>query len=467
MAETEGVGAQGVPRAGSDPRTRRRDPATLRWIASSPRAAVVVVPVLALAALLPLFRQTGARSWDTIWAEDGWIYFQQAHDHGLSVVFRGYAGYLQLPDRLLAAPSALVPVGEVALYFALVSTIVGALLAWFVYWASAGWVDSQAARIALASLVVLMPALGQENTATVTNTIWILAAVTPWAFVSRSDGGRAVVLRSTIAFLAATATLISLVFLPLALGMAAIRRNRASAFVGIAYLAGVAVQFGVTSTTSDHRRLRATRDLSKLPEIVGVRGFDQFLLSDRGINAIWDQRILLVVFIPALVAGGLLVAMFFVSRHRRILSLVFLGVGLASLLVPLLGRGTSSAAIAFPSVSFLGPVVSAGRYQPNPARYSVIPVFMLASAAVVLLTSLRTSRAWLPRASTAAFVALLVVPIVVGFRVTNARSGGPAWSATVAAQRGRCAHRSPDSRARLRLPVPAFNPAVVVRCRDL
>ena len=50
------------------------------------------------ATVLPLFRQTGARSWQTTWAEDGTIYFGQANLHGgFAVLLRGYAGYLQLP----------------------------------------------------------------------------------------------------------------------------------------------------------------------------------------------------------------------------------------------------------------------------------------------------------------------------------------------------------------------------------
>ncbi len=129
-----------------------------------------------LAVVVPLLRQTGARSWDTIWGEDGWVYFQQAHDHGLGVLVRGYAGYLQLTPRLLAVPSAWIPIDQLALYFAVVAAVVGAALAWFVYWASEGWIDSQAVRAALASLVVLMPALGYENTANITNLIWILFA---------------------------------------------------------------------------------------------------------------------------------------------------------------------------------------------------------------------------------------------------------------------------------------------------
>jgi hypothetical protein len=177
--------------------------------------------------------------------------------------------------------------------------------------------------------------------------------------------------------------------------------------------------------------------------------------------------VLLVVVVPVLVLGGLLAALIGVSRERQTLSLAFIGIAVVSLLVPVWGRGTNKTAIAYAATSFFGPLAGAGSYQPNPARYSVIPVLMLASAAAVLFTSLRASRPRLSRALTAGFVGQVVLVMTIGFPVTNARSHGPAWSKTVQAQRARCARRAPTAEVRLRLPAPAFNPAVVVACRDL
>ena len=58
---------------------------------------------------------------------------------------------------------------------------------------SAEWIPSRPVRLALASLVVLMPVLGIENTANITNVIWLFAAVAPWALVSLSERPRDVV----------------------------------------------------------------------------------------------------------------------------------------------------------------------------------------------------------------------------------------------------------------------------------
>src|SRR5262249_51818883 len=115
----------------------------------SATAVAVGVVLFASAGLLPLLRQRGAHSWDTIWAEDGSIYFQQVHDHGfLGVVARSYAGYLQLPPRLLAGIAAAMPIRSLAWVFALLDVIVAALLAFFVYWATDGWIESRPVRLA-------------------------------------------------------------------------------------------------------------------------------------------------------------------------------------------------------------------------------------------------------------------------------------------------------------------------------
>jgi hypothetical protein len=42
-------------------------------------------------------RQTGGQSWQTICWEDGSIYYEQTKQHGASLLFRGYDGYLQFP----------------------------------------------------------------------------------------------------------------------------------------------------------------------------------------------------------------------------------------------------------------------------------------------------------------------------------------------------------------------------------
>ena len=213
---------------------------------------VLVVGVLAFAAavLVPMLRQTGSRSWDTLFSEDGPIYAQQAiRAGGVHVLFRGYAGYVQLPPRLLALLIPLLPIRSLALYNAVAASVVNALLAWFVYHHSRGWINEWWLRLALAASVVLAPVMIQENTATITNTIWTFAAVVPWAFASRQERPGAVVARSGVAFLAATSTVLCVVYLPLALLALVARRTRANLVVTGSFVVGLVVQAGVMAHT--------------------------------------------------------------------------------------------------------------------------------------------------------------------------------------------------------------------------
>ena len=203
-----------------------------------PRALAIIVGglLLAAAAILPLFRQTGARSWNTIWAEDGFVYFQQARRQGgLAVLFHGYNGYLQLPPRILAVFATFVPIHDLSVYLALAATVVGALLAWFTYQTTEQWIASRLVRLALASMVALMPALGVELTANITNIIWVFVAVAPWALVSLAERPWDVAIRGVVAVLAAASSSLSFLFLPLALGWLLIRRTRAAVEVAAAF----------------------------------------------------------------------------------------------------------------------------------------------------------------------------------------------------------------------------------------
>ncbi len=419
------------------------------------------------AVALPLLRQGGAPSWNTIWGEDGWVYFQQAHDHGLSVLVRGYAGYLQLAPRLLAVPSVLVPVPDLARYFAVVAALVGAMLAGFVYWASEGWVEAREVRLALASLVVLAPALGYENTGNVTNTIWILLAVAPWALVARSDGQRAVVLRSLVAFASATATALSAVFLPLALGYACARRRRPTWIVCGSFCAGLVLQFAVVVHTRDTRPHHAIRQMWALPQIIGVKVFGQFLVGDRGIRALWDHRMALAVLAPVVVVVVAVALLRGLSRAKQTLAASFVGLAVVSFVVPSWGRGTDQVALALSARSQFGPAL-AGTYNPMSARYGVAPVLLLAGAIAIGAGAARPGRVRLARALRTGFVIWVIAVSAIGFRVASPRSAGPTWTAAVSSVgQVRCAHRPASTRVRIPVPNPTVNPAVALPCGAL
>jgi hypothetical protein len=404
------------------------------------------------ATVLPLFRQTGSRSWQTIWAEDGFEYFQQAHGYGgLSVLLRGYGGYLQLPPRLLAVMSTSIPIHDLSIYMALSGTFVGALLAWFTYHVSEGWIASPPVRLALASLVVLMPALGAEDTANITNLIWVFAAVAPWALVSLDEHARDIVMRSLVAFLAATSTSLCFLFLPLALGFVLVRRTRAAGIVAAAFIAGLTVQVAVVLHTKDivsfipQSFLNVQRTMTGITEATGVHVFATFFIGSKGTNWHWlTQHHLLAlgsIVLFAVIFGLLLRG---AERKRKLLAAVF---------------------AAYAVISFVAPVWSRRDTAP---RYSVIPVLLLASAVAVLIADpTRRGNQWIARVGRPLFVAQVLVVAAIGFSVTTYRSESPQWSNSVTlAGKTKCQGVDPNKVVEVR--TDQFNAwPVALPCRDV
>ena len=317
--------------------------------------------------------------------------------------------------------STFVPIHELSVYMALSATFVCALLAWFMYYVSKGWITSEPVRLALASLVVLMPALGWENTANITNTIWAFAAVAPWALISLAEGPRDVVIRSVVAFLAATSTALSILFLPLAIAYVIFRRTRWTWIVALAFCSGLALQWAVvTHTANPSLDLFPKGTLESAFNTTAVRVFAMFLIGDKAIAATWIHIGQLLV-IGSTVTIVLILAVLWVrnERKRQVLALVFAAYAVISFVVPLRER-------QFWNVDFGQPYSSVG------LRYSVIPVMMLASAVAVLVAP---PRYWRKRkvaqVGRPLFVLLLVVLIVTGFSVRNFRSQSPDWSASV------------------------------------
>jgi hypothetical protein len=412
---------------------------------------------IALATILPLFRQTGTRSWRSIWAEDGHIYFEQARRHGaLAVLFRGYAGYLQLPPRLLAALSMMVPIHSLAIYYAFAATFVSALLAWFTYVYSDGWIHSALVRFALASLVVLMPALAFENTANVTDLIWVFAAVAPWALISLAERPLDIVIRAVVAFLAATATPLTFLFLPLAIGYTIIRKTRATLIVTATFCLGIVAQLLVVLHTT--AAPRKPPPMWPLLRASTVRVFAMFLIGDKGISRAWsDHPGRLMVASTVGVAAIFAVLVPGAGRSSRILAAV-LGAGSAvAFIVPARQRGLTD--------FFLG---LRADYRPMFLRFSVVPVMLLGSAVAILVAPKpREVSTRIASAARVVFVAQVTVLTVVGFSVTNYRSSMFPWSGSLKhAYATKC--RSQPLEKVVKIPTDRFRLwDVTLPCRDI
>ena len=388
--------------------------------------------LLAAAVLLPLLRQRGTPSWQTVWAEDATIYTHQAVFHGsLRSLFLGYNGYLQLPPRLLALPTPYFSLRYLSVYLALASVVTGGALAWSVYHLSRGWLCSRLLQLVLASLVVLMPALGFESAANITNTTWIFLAALPWALISLEERGRDTALRSVLAFFGATSTALCLVFIPLAIGWLIYRRARSTLIVVAAFLVGVAIQGVVTLATPPPTN--ATLNIPILRDAISVRVFGVFLIGSRWEADWWRASWPSLVILAPLVTFALLIILSIgAGRRAQVMAWVFTVMAVILFAVPAWGRDTF----------YLG-LVPGGSDSWTESRFSVAPVMLLASAFAILIARTgATERRTAQKLGPPAFAAWTAVLLVACFSLSTYRGTDPSWTGRVdQALASKCAGR--------------------------
>jgi hypothetical protein len=151
-----------------------------------------VVVVIAYALALPagcgieLLRQPGTPAWQTIWAEDGSIFYAQAKALPFLKTFtKPYAGYMHAVPRIIAAVAAALPTRDAAAAMAISAAATVSALALIVFRLSADVVQRKALRVALAGTVLLLPAGGTETLNSVANLHWYLDYTAFWLILWR------------------------------------------------------------------------------------------------------------------------------------------------------------------------------------------------------------------------------------------------------------------------------------------
>jgi hypothetical protein len=268
-----------------------------------------------------------------------------------------------------------------------------------------------------------------QTTATITNTTWMFLAVLPWALISLEERRRDAGLRSVLAFLGATSSILSLLFLPLVIGWLAYRRTKAARIVGASFVVGLIVQMAVTLTSPP--ATGAKIDLPLLADATSVRVFGAFLLGTRWEADWWSANWVSLVVLGPLMAVALLLALG-VGANRRaqvvagsctLLAVVFFA-------IPAWGRGTIYLG--------LGPSLIVNGYRDvwNEARFSVVPVMLLASAVAILIAPTMSRslarRHVMQRLGIPAFALWFMIIMAVSFsQTTLIRGSDPSWTGRV------------------------------------
>ena len=391
---------------------------------------------VALAVVAQLARQPGHSSRDTVWAEDGRIFTDDAlTHHAVSTLLRGYAGYTQFATRALALGTRLFDPRSYATYLAVSAAVVVALLGLVVVRSARSWVTSPVLRWSLGVMVVIAPVMFSELTATITNVGWPFLIAGFWAIASREEGRFDTPLRAATVLLGAVSTVIQIVLLPWAIAMAIYRRRRSDLIVLASLVGGLGIQ-AIAVKASSAQAAAGQRDVGRFFEALGLRVLGSLVAGERWIAHLSSTGTI-EVGIASLVAV-LVMAMLArpgrLDRDRRVLVAGAVITAFGAYVTTVWFRGTSAVDLGVPE----GVVMGGG-------RYSYLPVLLLFSALVVMVDS--SGRRWLQ----VLLVAQTAFVIATSLTLANPRSTGPSWTVSVRAAEAEC--RADPNLATATLPI--------------
>ena len=386
-------------------------------------AGVATVLVLACTALQLLY-QDGARSWDTIYAEDGFLFFEQAQRYGIASIVRPYAGYGHLGPRILALPTRWIPLEHLAQYLAFAGALTTSLAALAVYALTRGVISSRVLRVVLAASVALLPVMAFENLANITNVIWPLAFACFWALVREPRTRADILLGGAVAFIGAASAGLTLLFLPLAAWALWTRRTRAQAVVVGAFAA--AALFQVVMWVSDSGPSPQGDLRLGLLRLFAARVLANTAVGENWAKELFEQSGYSVLLPISVIVSCVVVALFaFATARARWLGGIAVIYAVVMFLFPLAVRGS------------LGMVSFDHVWVSNGSRYAGLSVLLLLSGIFIMVDAARFSES-ARRAAVGGLVLLFVAQVVFAFPAVNSRSAGPEWRAELVAGARRC-----------------------------
>jgi hypothetical protein len=417
--------------------------------------AIVVVALLTLAVILQILRIGPSAGLDSLWAEDGQIFFQGALVGDFwQTLFSPYAGYLVLVPRLIGEAGALVPLRDAAGAVAVASSLVVALCGLAVWFASSGHIHNPWLRGTLAALTVLAPVAGLESVVSGAYVLWYLLFACFWLLLWRPESASGAVLGALLLLATGLSTPGLWFFAPLAaLRLLAARGWRDWLLVG-AYAIGAAIQVPVIAANSE-----AAADPVWTNDIWTAyvqRVVDGAAFGERIGGAAWAE--LGWAFLIALLAG--LAAALVLGWRRSEPSARWL----AAVAIP-----TSLlmfVASAYQRAVGTDMVWPAGDHSGIAGRYAIVPALLLVSAALALIdrSRRRAEPGRTPWAAVAA-VSVLTLGLASSFYLRNPEvRGTPSWGSALESAATACVEEDlPEGR--VATSPPGFG--VGIPCDDL
>jgi len=417
-------------------------------------AALIIVSLVALGAVLQLFRIGPSAALNSLWAEDGAVFLGGALTHGFfDSVTTPYAEYLVVMPRLIAETGTLVPLHDAPMAMNIATVIVIALSALAVWFAGAGHIRSPYLRTLLAALMVLSPVCTLEAVATATNIAWYMAFAVFWLLFWRPKTTWGACLGGLLILVTGLSTPGTLFFAPVALLRAiAIRGRRDAIVVGSYVLAAVLQLIAIATSTETIAGDTWSHNIltTFLQRVVDGSVLGLELAGETWLDWGWPFLIGIVVA----VAAYLIVMLVRVASSRS-----FAAIAIVTSVVMFLASSYTRA---------VGDVMvwRSDVYNDFGGRYAIVPTLLLLSAGLALLDShYRSAKKRLPVLAIVA-AAVLLTSIVTSFDVSRNETdrGGPPWDDAVRTATAECEAKNLTE-------VPVYTApagwAVAVSCRSL
>lgn len=392
--------------------------------------AVLALITLCGAALAFLRLPPVAR--DTMWAEDGTIFLEDAASHGPRSLLEPYAGYLHFLPRVLAQlVVALASPEQYALWVTAVSCLALGLVAALTYHCAQAVTDSTALRLAFASIPVVVAPGAFESSGNLANLHGYLLWLMPWLLfkpaMSRMEG----VVLFTAAACAALTEIQTLLFLPLLLLVFRSRRHLPAA---LGLLLGGAPQVYVTLTHPRIDSLEHTLNWLSVPYGYALHSSSSILFGPAPrIGAIisgFGPAPIIVACV--LLTAPVILVLWTGNGRQRLAGIVFF---CASLMV----WAATQVLNAYPALDYAE--FQADDWLTNffSTRYSTAPSMFLLACVPLAAAAVRnrgTIRA--DRSAALLLGAFTALQLVYFFPSQTARSAGPEWSPQFETVRAQC-----------------------------
>jgi hypothetical protein len=381
-------------------------------------------------------RPSDPPAWDSLYVEDGQVFFGQAlSQHFWDSLATSYLGYLNTVARAVSEVATWVPLESAPLVMALLTSIVVALLSAYVFRASAAWIASPVLRAALALSVALAPVTARDIAGTVANLHWFLIYASFWAVLCPWRNRAWLAASSAVVGLAILSDPLTALLLPFAV-VVAVRDGRRDAWAlpGVMLL-GLIVQLVLRDEGAE--RVGGV-DVAALPRIFAERVTSSVVAGDRYLYDLFGGRTGSVFAWASLVAVLLAVAagVWRLRGRRRWLLAGGATLSVVFFLIPVLTRGTDL-------------LVPDAPWALGASRYMYLPVLFLLTGLVAAADGGRHGRSTGRLALQLLVAAFVVAGIVVNYRAEHRTSGEPRWGPAVDQARDACAAGRPVGVVRL------------------